>query len=51
MTKKKYYKWLNKMNYTGDVYRTECEDHSYAWSGAIPCTGIRRCIYCGKGAP
>lgn len=22
--------------------------HSFAWSGKIPCTGVRRCIYCGK---
>lgn len=26
----------------------ECTRHSYAWSGNIPCTGMYRCVYCGK---
>lgn len=25
-----------------------CQDHFFAWSGKIPCTGVYRCIYCGK---
>lgn len=32
----------------GKVKTVECKEHSHAWSGKIPCTGIRRCIYCGK---
>jgi len=23
-------------------------NHSYAWSGSMPCTGRWQCIYCGK---
>ena len=23
------------------------KQHSYAWSGKIPCTGVYRCVYCG----
>ena len=26
----------------------EAPEHSYAWSGQIPCTGVLRCIYCGR---
>ena len=33
---------------TGNIKTVECVSHSYAWSGTIPCTGIKRCIYCGK---
>lgn len=22
-------------------------EHSYAWSGKMPCTGIYRCVFCG----
>jgi hypothetical protein len=22
--------------------------HSYAWTGRVPCTGVLRCILCGK---
>ncbi len=43
-----YYKYSYKMDKTGDVEKVECKDHSYAWSGSIPCTGIKKCIYCGK---
>jgi hypothetical protein len=25
-----------------------CTVHSYAWSGKMPCTGIRVCVFCGK---
>lgn len=25
--------------------------HRYRWSGRIPCTGVRRCIFCGVEAP
>lgn len=23
-------------------------DHSYSWSGSMPCTGVLRCTMCGK---
>lgn len=32
----------------GKVKKVECINHSYAWSGQMPCTGIQRCIFCGK---
>jgi len=45
---KKYYKWLYKRDGSGNVEKVECKDHSYIWSGNIPCSGIRKCVYCGK---
>jgi len=42
---KKYYRhlvWLGKYSIV------ECKDHSYAYSGKMPCTGSLRCIFCGK---
>jgi len=42
---KKYYKYIC---WKGIVEKIECIDHSYSWSGKIPCTGVYRCIYCGK---
>lgn len=41
----KNYKYLV---WHGLVSRVECKQHSYAWSGSMPCTGRLRCIYCGK---
>ncbi len=35
----------------GQCKTVPCTGHSYAWSGAMPCTGIYRCVYCGKPAP
>jgi len=32
----------------GSTFKIERKTHSYAWSGAIPCTGVYRCVYCGK---
>jgi len=31
----------------GKVKLIEVKGHSFAWSGAIPCTGVKTCIYCG----
>jgi len=31
----------------GVVTEIECENHSYAWSGRVPNTGVYRCVYCG----
>jgi hypothetical protein len=31
----------------GKIETITCNEHSFAWSGQIPCTGMRRCIYCG----
>ena len=28
--------------------KVKCTDHSYAWSGKTPCTGVYRCVHCGK---
>lgn len=42
--------WTKTIAWCGKVETVECKKHSYAWSGQIPCTGIRRCIYCGKPA-
>lgn len=30
----------------GVVHDILAPDHVFAWSGAIPCTGSLRCIYC-----
>lgn len=38
-------KWMKYMIFGGLM---ECEDHSYAWSGKMPCTGVYGCIFCGK---
>ena len=32
----------------GETQEIEVEKHSFEWSGRIPCTGMRRCIYCGQ---
>lgn len=32
----------------GKVKIIEVPEHRYAWSGTIPCTGVYRCVYCGK---
>jgi len=41
-------KWTKTTCWHGKVEVIECLDHSFAWSGDMPCTGYRRCIYCGK---
>ncbi|MDM8536026.1 hypothetical protein QUF70_04670 [Desulfobacterales bacterium HSG17] len=41
-------KWIKYLVWEGKITATECKKHSYAWSGKMPCTGIRRCIFCGK---
>ena len=38
---KRLIRWLGK------VEEIILESHTFAWSGNIPCTGIRKCIYCG----
>lgn len=32
----------------GIVSEIIVEKHAYVWSGRIPCTGVKKCIYCGK---
>lgn len=33
----------------GQVEDIEVDHHVFAWSGRfMPCTGLRRCIYCGE---
>jgi hypothetical protein len=34
----------------GKVVEIECENHTYSWSGKMPCTGVYRCVFCGKPA-
>jgi hypothetical protein len=41
---KKYYKTL----VWPKLHRVECKNHSYSWSGQMPCTGVYRCKFCGK---
>jgi hypothetical protein len=41
-------RWTKYLAWKGKVTETECTEHSYAWSGKIPCTGIRKCVFCGK---
>jgi len=41
-------KWMKTIIWNGVAKTIECKKHSYAWSGKIPCTGIYRCVYCGK---
>lgn len=41
----KYFKYLI---WAGRVKKVECKQHSYSFSGKIPCTGNERCIFCGK---
>ena len=41
-------KWIKYLVWQGEVKAVECTRHSYAWSGKMPCTGIRKCIFCGK---
>jgi len=40
--------WIKHLVWHGVVTTVECKEHAYAWSGRVPCTGYRRCIYCGK---
>jgi len=44
--------WVRHLVWRGTVTTVTCGAvgyaHVFAWSGAIPCTGFRRCIYCGK---
>jgi hypothetical protein len=48
LKKIKKLKWIKYLNWQGKVKAVECTMHSYAWSGKMPCTGVRRCIFCGK---
>lgn len=31
-----------------DCTEVECTHHRYAWSGKMPCTGMLKCVLCGK---
>ena len=35
------YKWMGK------IYQEECINHSFRWTGQIPCTGKLICLLCG----
>ncbi len=45
MFDKKYYRLFV---WEGKVHKEECINHSYRWSGRIPCTGSLICVFCGK---
>lgn len=32
----------------GIYKQVECKNHSFRWSGKMPCTGIYCCVFCGK---
>jgi len=32
----------------GGIKKILVDTHNLAWSGEIPCTGIYRCVHCGK---
>lgn len=41
-------KWVKTVVWHGLLNEEECTNHSYSWSGKMPCTGIYRCVLCGK---
>ena len=41
-------KYIKYLVWEGKVTEKECIEHSYAWSGKMPCTGVERCVWCGK---
>ncbi len=41
-------KWIKVVVWHGRVERLECDKHWFAWSGAVPCTGRKKCLLCGK---
>lgn len=32
----------------GGVIKKLCTDHAWAYSGSMPCTGLIKCVFCGK---
>lgn len=36
------------ISWLGKVEEIVVDKHTFAWSGKIPCTGEKRCIYCGE---
>ena len=45
---KKDGKWYKHTYWDGKYEIKECVNHSYAWSGKMPCTGMYKCVFCGK---
>lgn len=45
---KKARKWSKTLVWQGRLETVECKIHSNAWSGQMPCTGIYRCVLCGR---
>ena len=41
-------KWWKIVVWSEGVSQVECTDHSYSWSGNMPCTGQLKCMFCGK---
>lgn len=40
-------KCIREVVWHGQASVIEVSDHSFAWSGRMPCTGVVKCIYCG----
>lgn len=36
------------IQYMNKIEHISVDEHSFRWSGEIPCTGEYRCIYCQK---
>lgn len=41
-------KWYKIICWAGKCEKVPCDNHTYAWSGKMPCTGILKCVHCGK---
>jgi len=45
---KKGDRWFKTLVWRGKISTVPCCPHNYAWAGITPCTGVYRCILCGK---
>ena len=48
ITEEKNGKWYRTYLWHGKMQEEECTEHAFAWSGRVPCTGVKICIHCGK---
>jgi len=44
-------KRMKLLVWNGQVTEEECTQHSFSWSGDMPCTGLYKCIHCGFPHP
>lgn len=47
MSKNKRYVPFKGLSLCPEFREEECTNHSFRWSGKMPCTGERVCVYCG----